>query len=390
MIEKGPTMCILPWMHIYTSAGGDVVPCCEAQEAYMNKPGESLRDTWNGERYRELRRALMAGEQHPACHVCWHNEANGIDSNRQINEQDFWDDYADKIVAFEDGTVETAPMWIESKVSNFCNLKCKMCSTESSYKRTHDLDIIRKYSPEDAEFQHETRLLRPLELYEYLQNDPDLWEDVDRLQFSGGEPIINQEHYDLLNSIPKHRRHRIQLRYASNLTHLKFKDNNLIDLWSQFRHVQVKISVDGVGDVYDYIRTGAQFDDVISNIRTLYASPVNVSLGLGFTVQAFNCFQLPEFYDYFESMGIDWFHIGAYMLQTPKYLNIGVYPEPIRNAVIEKLQADGRFEHIVKYLQSNDRSKLWEKKTVPYARALEKRYNDTDTLEGLLKKYLDI
>jgi len=390
MIEKGPTMCILPWMHIYTSAGGDVVPCCEAQEAYMNKPGESLRDTWNGERYRELRQSLMAGEQHPACHVCWHNEANGIDSNRQINEQDFWDDYADKIVAFEDGTVETAPMWIESKVSNFCNLKCKMCSTESSYKRTHDLDIIRKYSPEDAEFQHETRLLRPLELYEYLQNDPDLWEDVDRLQFSGGEPIINQEHYDLLNSIPKHRRHRIQLRYASNLTHLKFKDNNLIDLWSQFRHVQVKISVDGVGDVYDYIRTGAQFDDVISNIRTLYASPVNVSLGLGFTVQAFNCFQLPEFYDYFESMGIDWFHIGAYMLQTPKYLNIGVYPEPIRNAVIEKLQADGRFEHIVKYLQSNDRSKLWEKKTVPYARALEKRYNDTDTLEGLLKKYLDI
>ena len=52
-----------------------------------------------------------------------------------------------------------------------------MCSTESSYKRTHDLDIIRKFSPEDNEFQHETRLLRPLELYEYLQNDPELWED---------------------------------------------------------------------------------------------------------------------------------------------------------------------------------------------------------------------
>ena len=306
MIAKGPTMCILPWMHIYTSAGGDVVPCCEAQEAYMNKPGESLRDTWNGERYRELRRALMAGEQHPACHVCWHNEANGIDSNRLINEEDFWDDYADKIVAFEDGTVENAPMWIESKVSNFCNLKCKMCSTESSYKRTHDLDIIRKFSPEDDEFQHETRLLRPLELYEYLQNDPELWEDVDRMQFSGGEPIINEEHYTLLNSIPKHRRHKIQLRYASNLTKLQFKKHDLIDLWSQFRHVQVKISIDGVHDVYNYIRTGAQFDDVVSNIRTLYASPVNVSLGLGLTVQAFNAFQLPEFYDYFEGMGIDW------------------------------------------------------------------------------------
>ena len=114
MISKGPTMCILPWMHIYTSAGGDVVPCCEAQESIMN--AGNLRETWNGPKYKELRTALMRGEQHPACHVCWHNEANGIESNREITERDFWDDYANKIVAFEDGTVETAPMWIESKV----------------------------------------------------------------------------------------------------------------------------------------------------------------------------------------------------------------------------------------------------------------------------------
>ena len=388
MISKGPTMCILPWMHIYTSAGGDVVPCCEAQESIMN--AGNLRETWNGPKYKELRTALMRGEQHPACHVCWHNEANGIESNREINERDFWDDYANKIVAFEDGTVETAPMWIESKVSNFCNLKCKMGSTESSYKRTHDLDIIRKFSPEDNEFQHETRLLRPLELYEYLQNDPELWEDVDRLQFSGGEPIINEEHYTLLNSIPQHRRHKIQLRYASNLTYLQFKKHDLIELWRQFKQVQVKISIDGVHDVYNYIRTGAEFESVVSNIRTLYASPVNVSLGLGLTVQAFNCFQLPEFYDYFEGMGIDWFHIGAYMLQTPKYLNIGVYPEPYRSAIQNKLKADGRFDHIVNYLDKNDKIKLWNKKTVPYAQALENRYKDKHTFDELLSKYLDI
>ena len=127
---------------------------------------------------------------------------------------------------------------------------------------------------------------------------------------------------------------------------------------------------------------------MVSNIRTLYASPVNVILGLGLTIQAFNAFQLPEFYDYFEGMGIDWFHIGAYMLQTPKYLNIGVYPEPYRSAIQNKLRADGRFDHIVKYLDSNDRTKLWNKKTLPYAKALEERYKDTDTFEGLLEKYL--
>ena len=113
-------------------------------------------------------------------------------------------------------------------------------------------------------------------------------------------------------------------------------------------------------------------------------------MGLGLTVQAFNCFQLPEFYDYFEGMGIDWFHIGAYMLQTPKYLNIGVYPEPYRSAIQNKLKADGRFDHIVNYLDKNDKIKLWNKKTVPYAQALENRYKDKHTFDELLSKYLDI
>ena len=57
MIAKGPTMCILPWMHIYTSAGGDIVPCCEAQEFVMNEG--NLRQTWNGKKYKELRTALI-------------------------------------------------------------------------------------------------------------------------------------------------------------------------------------------------------------------------------------------------------------------------------------------------------------------------------------------
>ena len=69
-LKNSPTFCMLPFMHIYGSAGGNLVPCCEAQEIPLNKPGESAEESWNNENYTELRRALLAGEKPSRCNVC--------------------------------------------------------------------------------------------------------------------------------------------------------------------------------------------------------------------------------------------------------------------------------------------------------------------------------
>jgi len=110
MIEKdklknSDTFCMLPFMHIYGSAGGDMVPCCEAQELPLNNPGESALESWNNEHYRELRRALANGERPKRCEVCWHNEDSGIVSNRQQWEKDNWDTFSDVISVNDDYSV---------------------------------------------------------------------------------------------------------------------------------------------------------------------------------------------------------------------------------------------------------------------------------------------
>jgi MoaA/NifB/PqqE/SkfB family radical SAM enzyme len=388
-LKQSKTFCMLPFMHIYGTAGGDIVPCCEAQEVPLNNPGETALESWNNENYKELRRALTNNERPERCEVCWHNEDSGIVSNRQQWEEDNWNEFADEIEVNDDYSVTNSPKWIELKVSNFCNLKCIMCSTHSSYKRVKDLDIITKYQ----EKGHETRLLRPTTLFDSLNEWPDLWEHVHTLQFTGGEPIINQEHYDLLDSIPQHLKHKIKLRYASNLSHIKFKKYDLVKIWNEFKTVNIKISMDGVGDVYNFIRQDGDWDNVYTNMMVLDSEPT-IDVAAGITIQAHNIYHMPEFYDFWKHSDIKLRFITANILQTPRYLAPSVWPEEYREAIINKLKGalneHPEMQKFITYMENNQPNIRDYAKMRKYNRDIEARYPKEVTLASMLAEHLNM
>ncbi len=388
-LKNSDTFCMLPFMHIYGSAGGDMVPCCEAQEVPLNEVGESAEESWNNSNYKELRRALANGEKPKRCDVCWHNESSGIVSNRQQWEKDNWRTFSDDISVNNDYSVNNKPLWVELKVSNFCNLKCIMCSTHSSYKRVQDLDIISKYNKDG----HETRLLRPTTLFESLNKWPELWDSVDTLQFTGGEPIVNQEHYALLQGIPERLKGKIKLRYATNISHIKFKKYDLVKIWADFKHTNIKVSMDGISDVYNYIRQDGDWDNVYKNMLELSTVP-NIDLAAGITVQAHNVFQMPEFYDFWKESPIDLKFITANILQTPKYLSPSVWHGDYRDAIIEKLRnAESRhpeMDRFATYMENNEpnyKMYTWMRK---YTRDIENRYQPPILLKKMTKRYLGL
>jgi sulfatase maturation enzyme AslB (radical SAM superfamily) len=388
-LKQSKTFCMLPFMHIYGSAGGDIVPCCEAQEQPLNNPNESVETTWNNQNYRDLRKALVNGDRPERCSVCWHNEDSGILSNRLQWEKDNWDDFADVISVNDDYSVNNKPLWIELKVSNFCNLKCIMCSTHSSYKRVADLDIISKYTKSG----YETRLLRPTDLFASINEWTDIWETVHTLQFTGGEPIINQEHYDLLAGIPDSVKSRIKLRYATNISHIKFKQYDLIEIWKKFKHVNIKVSMDGIEDVYNYIRQDGDWDTVYANMLALDAEP-SIDLAVGITVQAHNIFQMPEFYSFWRASPIDLKFITANILQTPNYLSPAVWRDEYRIAIIAKLRAaeaeHPEMDRFATYMENNQREYVQYSKMRRYTRDIENRYKPEITLPKMIKRYLDL
>lgn len=388
-LKDSKTFCMLPFMHIYGSAGGDMVPCCEAQEVALNNPGESALESWNNVNYRELRRALANNERPERCNVCWHNEDSGIVSNRLQWENDNWEEFSDLISVNDDFSVNNKPIWVELKVSNFCNLKCIMCSTHSSYKRTQDLDIIKKYTKDG----YETRLLRPTDLFASLNEWPELWDSVHTLQFTGGEPIINKEHYDLLEGIPQHLKSKIRLRYASNLSYIKFKKYDLVKIWREFKHVNIKVSMDGIGDVYNYIRQDGDWDTVYENMCVLNDID-GIDVAAGITVQAHNIYQMPEFYDFWRASPVDLKFITANILQTPNYLSPAVWQGEYREKIISTLrEAESRhpeMDRFATYMENNTKTYMLYARMRKYTRDIENRYPNEATLKSMVKDYLGL
>ena len=128
--------------------------------------------------------------------------------------------------------------------------------------------------------------------------------------FAGGEPLVDEYHYMILEEFLKQDRTDIQLSYNTNLSKLKFKDWNVLEMWSKFdRPVNIYSSIDHCGDKAEYIRHGTKWNVIEKNIKTLMMEP-NINLQISTTVTLLNYLTLDDFYKYMLGLGLmpggDW------------------------------------------------------------------------------------
>jgi hypothetical protein len=128
----------------------------------------------------------------------------------------------------------------------------------------------------------------------------------------------------------------IELKYATNGTTLGIKGRSIEDYWPKFKRIVVNVSIDGIDDVYEYIRGNGTFKEVEENVK-LFKSFANVDYVVGaMTVQANNILQLPKCIDYFlNSMGIVFY---SHRVTYPRVLSAQVIPQPLKEKVITELQ----------------------------------------------------
>jgi len=262
-----------------------------------------------------------------------------------------------------DGTTSFFPKSIELKLSNLCNLQCRMCHPvdSSSWVKNWPLveDLMRKNSRGIYETAKEQNLLKN-PLVSAFKDDKRWWEDFEKIKdsleivkFVGGEPLIDPLHYKVLDLLKK-RASEIKLEYSSNLTFLSFKGTSILDYWKDFKGVWLYVSVDGLGDLYNYIRTGAKFSQVEANLDSIVQDK-NVcfeQIGVVCTIQAYNTFQLPEIMDYFSKRGI-YFHSNR--VSYPAFLNSHVLPKNLR---------DQATESILEYREKLHKERPFEKKVI--------------------------
>jgi hypothetical protein len=183
--------------------------------------------------------------------------------------------------------------------------------------------------------------------YQGIDKIQAFWEDLDRdvirdletLHFAGGEPLIIDAHYRLLEKLISAGKTGVALKYDTNLSHLKFKHWDVIELWKQFPNLTVSLSLDGVGRKGEYIRDGLDYETWVENVRRLQREVPHARRALHFVVCIFNVLDFP---DHFKTIATnrfvepDW--ITFTFLNWPAYLSVQVLTPDLKRSAERKLR----------------------------------------------------
>ena len=156
--------------------------------------------------------------------------------------------------------------------------------------------------------------------------------------FAGGEPLMMQEHYDCLDYLIEHNLVDVSLSYSTNLSVLRFKKYDLIDLWRKFKSVQLIVSLDEIGERGEYFRSGLEWTKFVENLSQIKEQLPHAKILINCTVSLFNINRLAEIHEYlFSNKFIDEKGFVLNTLVTPECYRMQVLPLNIKKKVRFKL-----------------------------------------------------
>jgi sulfatase maturation enzyme AslB (radical SAM superfamily) len=375
------TSCPALWSHLHVINDGRAFPCCmtpiEDANSFGNVNQLSLIEIMNSPKAKSMRADMLVGKPLPAsCHRCTEKEALGMNSYRSGWVDDYTDLIAERVAdTLPDGTIDRVELnsW-DFRFSNYCNLSCRTCAPLFSTSWDKDFKMLWGKS------SNEKVLIN-------LENAVPFWKDledqvkhVQTIHFAGGEPIIMEEHWRLMDMLIERGMTDIELNYSTNATVLKFKGRNVLDLWKKFKRVHLSLSIDGEGATFDYVRNRGKWSETEQNLLDIKSA--GIKHWIHPTISVLNIFRLTELHDRMIELGlvntnniknyfISEFHLNP--LFTPDYYCLTSLPTQHKKAVtimledysdkmydLYKIPKDGWLS-IINFMNTSDTSHLWNK-----------------------------
>ena len=345
LLKRSDTFCMIPWVHMHTTPTGQGAPCCIGHSCadnigVGNSNRSSLADLVNSPKMKKLRLDMIKGTKNPECTNCHKHDDQGIPSFRtQSNKQ--WAQYFNDVIETTDmntGRIVNFRMrYFDIRFSNICNFKCRTCGSAFSSK----------WEQEDLASREQTGL--PMYAMELEQGNREefileVLKQVPNFEvayFAGGEPLITEEHYRLLDEMIDKKKTDIQLRYNSNISNLKYKKRDIFKLWQHFdKPIQIYASIDHMGEKAEYIRHGTKWKTIETNLKKLKKSP-NIIFQVNTVYSIFNALTISHFYKYmidnhfYTPQSPVW---TLYSMGSPEHLSSHVLPGGYKDQALEQLQ----------------------------------------------------
>jgi len=366
------SFCIYPWIHMQLKPNGQAKPCCRFDHmnaAYRDEKGnptmsqynvkeKSFKEIMESDFWNELRTDMLKGNTIPGCYKCDREDA-GDKFSMRFNANNAWNEQNEFRPI--DVNQELSFKYLELTTGRYCNLACRMCSSDLSTTWDADDKVLAEKYEDRFDFSKRPQILN-------LNFTADDFKETQLIKMTGGEPMIVPTFIPFIDKV-------IESGYTDNIM-LQIYTNcswvpkaEIIDRLKKFGLVQIYLSVDGLDEVNDYIRYPSKWSTVEESAKkwlSIAKDHSNFDIVFSPTISLYNILQLPKMWNWWENLqeeiygekfivdnnlyskytrknkhGTDVSYIyeiarfSPTMLQTPSYLSSTMLPQ--KEKVIEQL-----------------------------------------------------
>ena len=415
---KPDNLCMAPWTHTYLSPQTERRLCCASREPaqsftqYIDTAEgdneytpETLEEYWNGEGIRSIRRQMLNNEVPDACQVC----------DKKLLNQDVYRDYFTHLFQHKwhevipstdaDGYTTMKPVSWDYRFSNLCNFKCRMCGPMLSSSWETEARKQGKVEP-----WMEKPVKKAIETFQKDQVEAEFAQAVEEhrieeVYWVGGEPLMYEQHWRYMKRI-------IELgdgpglyaRYNSNLSRVKYKGMNLYtDILSNIRDWQMCASIDGTGEIGEYIRTGLNYKSWLNNFREgLSIASHRRQMRLDFTLTLPGLFDVANMQRLADELDVDILAKVTFTFTPDIIMSPLALPRKTLDRIVDQLITDNNLGPALKdvLIQLKNRPTMEQQWPDEYAQgmrkgkqrilALERIRNDSFTMQDILSKDKEI
>lgn len=369
-LKESKVFCILPWIHLHAFPNGQAYPCCLSDSHYPlgNLHNNTMREVWNSQETKQLRHNMMNEVECKECTKCYEREQHGFVSMRNDSNKNFGHHIGLLDQTSADGQFDDFKIrYYDIRFTNLCNMSCRTCGGWFS----------------SSWYQEETELFGPRNHPQFMyagRDKDDMWNQMqehipylEQIYFAGGEPLIMEEHYNVLKELVRREMFDVRLQYNTNFSRLNLKDENVLDYWKLFNSVSIGASLDAMGPRAEYIRKGTKWDQIVRNREQMLETCPSVDFYVSSTVSIYNVLHVMDFHRDWTERGLiraqDW---NINILQGPDRERIDVLPEVYKEQAREKIlehiewlrpqdpltRAIGGYEAILKYMFDDNKDWL--------------------------------
>jgi molybdenum cofactor biosynthesis enzyme MoaA len=407
--QQSEPLCYAPFMHLFYKGDANISlmrPCCETRntEKTSDITFADYKDYWTSEYMKNVRQQMLDGIVPEFCKNCLHIEKTlGYNARRIYNHMARRLSLEQPLkLSVETGNQYNAPLALDIRASNLCNLQCRMCKPGSSSQIAKEITNHQsEYLQADPDKIFDVTV-KSANQYLYKKNNDTNnfveqipFENVKRMKLLGGEPLLHDESWLAIDKFSNSVNvEECELIFTTNGTVYPKDFDKIV---SKFKLCKIMISLDGTGKDYEYVRSNGNWNVVKNNIKkflNLSKHNKNVKIETSFVMQMYNILNvkdIAEFDAWFRSRGGN---SVLYAHVEQNWLSTAFLTDKDRKHVLKSISSSPYVTREIKNILDFDKNRKLRKGEFEYFKNYTKlqdklRNTNLNHLNKRYGKYLD-